>query len=58
MMWIGLFVLFGFSSAAAARYCNETQSRLYLEEVTRKDISYVEYHGGSACYVKFANSER
>ena len=57
-MWIGLFVLFGFSSAAAARYCNETQSRFYLEEVTRKDISYVEFHGGSACYVKFANSER
>jgi hypothetical protein len=26
--------------------------------VTRKDISYVEFHGGSACYVKFANSER
>ncbi len=51
-----LFVLFEISSAA--RHCNETQSRLFLEQVTKKDISYVEFHGSSSCYVKFANSER
>ncbi len=51
-----LLVLVGL--AAAARTCNETESRLFLEQSTRKDISYVQFSGVTECYVKFTDSER
>jgi hypothetical protein len=53
-----VFVLYLMSTAAAARPCNETESRLHLETITKRDISYVQFIEDHACYVKFSNSER
>jgi hypothetical protein len=50
-----LLILVGF---AAARTCNETESRMYMEQKMRKDISYVQFSGPLECYVKFTDSER
>jgi len=50
-----LLILVGF---AAARTCNETESRMYIEQQTRKDISYVQFSGPVECYIKFTDSER
>jgi hypothetical protein len=51
-----MFVLVGM--ATAERHCNESESRLFLEKSTQRDISYVQFSEAHSCYVKFTNSER